>query len=129
MPTVRNARTYSCAADDTESRRCEVGIGIGKLRMVQRVIKFDSKLKGTFLNGPVDRHILENCEIEVGLSGAVYDPGRAVPECCPDAICADDGRSCETGCIEIAVQFRLDCPSPDQLAFRACDRLVVPDLR
>ena len=60
------------------------------------------------------------------MSGAVYHPGRAVPECYPNAICSDDWRSRKAGCVEIAVQFRLDRPSPHQLAVLALSAQFCP---
>ena len=47
-----NARVYSCATDNPERGRREIGIGVGKLRMVQRVVKLHAKLKPVCLNRP-----------------------------------------------------------------------------
>jgi hypothetical protein len=44
--------TYRGAADNPESRRSEICIGIGKLRMVEHIEEFGAKFKGTPVAGP-----------------------------------------------------------------------------
>ena len=44
------------AADQTERRRGEIGIGVCKLRMVQRIEELGTKLKAGFFEGPSERY-------------------------------------------------------------------------
>lgn len=53
---LSDASIYSCTTDDAERRRCEIGVGVRELRMVQRIEELGTKLKATFLSGPIDHH-------------------------------------------------------------------------
>ena len=49
-----NTRIDGRAADNAERRRCEVGIGIGKLRMIECIKKLGAKLKATIFDRPFE---------------------------------------------------------------------------
>src|SRR6478735_10996368 len=107
------------AADHTERRRGEVGIRVGKLRMVQRIEKLCTKLKTALFEAPWEGYSLGDRQIKVSLSGTVDDPRGAVPEGGSNAIRPDNWRRRKTVGIEIATQIRLHRPSLDQLLFGA----------
>jgi len=44
------------ASNDAERSRCEVGVGIRKLRMVQGVVELGPKDKTSFLTRPIEDH-------------------------------------------------------------------------
>ena len=116
---LSDASIDSRATDHTERRRGKVGIGVGKLRMIQRIEELGTKLQATFFQGPPKRYGLGEREIQVRLPGTVDDPGCAVPKRGSNAIRPDNWRTRKTGCIEIAIQFRLHRPCLDKLIFRA----------
>jgi hypothetical protein len=49
-----NTRIEGRAADNAERRRGEVGIGIGKLRMIECIKKLGAKLKATIFDRPFE---------------------------------------------------------------------------
>ena len=51
-----NASIYRRADDDAERGRCEIGVRVRKLGMVQCVVKLYPKLQLALLNGPVQIH-------------------------------------------------------------------------
>ena len=51
-----DTRSDGRATNDAERSRCEVGVGIRKLRMVQGVVERCPKEKASFLARPIEDH-------------------------------------------------------------------------
>ena len=83
--------------------------------MIERIEEFCANLNCGPLARPVHTDIPHERQIEIGLPGAIHNPGGTVAEVRAYAIFAHDHRRCEAGSVEITAEpGRRDICAPDR---------------